>query len=361
MTKFDKFDIQLFAEEENTQGDVTFENPESENAPEPIPEELSDISEDVAREVMEQHKAENPTPKVEDSAEEEDFKNVKISYSQHKKVLDEKSETEKLLEEYKKRFGDLNSPPPQNYSQPAMQQNFQQQVPPPNEIPEKPPEPKYFGADDVKQINDAIKQYAMQMTGFTQDTIDELDYLDDDDPRLEIWQGARRFAENAVYNQIAMAQIQSQQEQIRRNAMFDQSVTDFNSYVSQQKAAEDFERLQSFATNEFFNSQSPAEQQILLEANTRLEHQQAIPTDFIIVRDFFTRAKAAFDAKNRQVQKPVSSQRKQNPQFPRTDKVNGATGSGGAISAVELANMVKNTDWNKVPPQYKDYLLNATT
>ena len=238
-------------------------------------------------------------------------------------------------------------------------QNYQQA-----KIPEqKPPEPKYFSADDARQIDDTVTQMAMQMTGLTQEDVDNLDYLDDDDPRLGIWNHARELAKIATYNQIVAMQQAQAQEEYRRSMLLNQSVNDFNSYVEQQKAAENFIALQNFAATEFFNAQSPARKQIILEANTRLENGNATPYDFMLVEGFFAQAKSAFDAKNVSQQPLPKTAQKQSskPQFPRTDKVSGTAGSGGGITNASLAEMINNTSWDKIPQQYKDILLNAVT
>ena len=341
-----QFEMQLFNDVENS--DVTFENEGNESVEIPA----------------EKHAAQNQPEEVSEKVDgEENFENVKISYNQHKKTLDEKSEIEKQLEEYKKRFGDLNAKqtPVENIiNSPDSRQN---------DLPEDfyqdkqktPPQPKYFTADDAQQIDDIVTQKAMQMTGLTQEDIDSLDYLDDDDPKIRIWNYARELAKIDTYNQIVAMQQAQAQEEYRRNMLLNQSTTDFNSYVEQQKEAENFSALQQFAGTEFFDAQSPVEQQIILEANTRLEKGVATPVDYVVVRDYFTRAKTAFDAKNQKMQTAPPKPKQSKPQFPRTDKVNGVAGNGGGISNAALSEMVRNTAWEKIPQQYKDILLNATT
>lgn len=324
-----------------------------------IPEELSDISEDIAHEVIQKHEEE--TAEVEKPAEEIDaegnytgeknVEDVQISYSRYKDALDKQKDIEKQLAAYREKFGDLNAQPAPTT---LPEQNYQ-----PEKVEEKPPEPKYFNSDDAKQIDDAVTQMAMQMTGLTQEDVDSLDYLDDDDPKIRIWNHAKGLARIATYNQIIAAQTARQQEEQRRSTLLSLSANDFNSYVEQQRAAENFTALQDFVGTEFFNAQSPIRKQIILEASTRVERGQATPQDFMTVQGFWERAKAAFDAKNRQATPPKKTASK--PQFPRTDKVNGTAGSGGGITNATLAEMINNTSWDKVPQQYKDILLNSVT
>ena len=191
---FDNFDIQLFADE-NVESEVDTQGADN-SADEKIdiPEELSDISEDIARDILREHadksSGENnaPAPAEEFDAEGNytgngNVDNVKIAYSRFKETLDKQKDAEKQLAAYRARFGDLNaqSITPQNNFQPALQQDYQQQVQ--QNIPEtptEPPQPRYFSEDDAKQIDDAITQMTMQMTGLTQEDVDNLDYLDDD-------------------------------------------------------------------------------------------------------------------------------------------------------------------------------------
>ena len=72
--------------------------------------------------------------------------------------------------------------------------------------------------------------------------------------------------------------------------------------------------------------------------------------------------KAAKELKSKK-ETQVKPQKKPSPkpQFPRSEKVNGIAGSGGEINNASLAEMLKNISWEKMPEQYKNYLLNATT
>lgn len=374
---FDNFDIQLFADE-NVEIEVDTQGADN-SADEKIdiPEELSDISEDIARDILREHADKSsegnnaPAPAEEFDAEGNytgngNVDNVKIAYSRFKETLDKQKDAEKQLAAYRARFGDLNaqSTTPQNNFQPALQQDYQQQVQ--QNIPEtptEPPQPRYFSADDAKQIDDAITQMTMQMTGLTQEDVDNLDYLDDDDPKIGIWNHARELAKIATYNQIVAMQQRQAQEEYYRAMTANQSQSEYNDYVNQQKAVEYFDDLQKFAASEFYQSQSDVDKQIIYDANLRIEHGNATPTDRFIVRDFFTRAKYAYDAKNQQVQRPATHKKTASkPQFPRTDKVNGIPGNGGGnITNAALAEMVKNTDWDKIPQYYKDILLNSQT
>lgn len=340
------FDIQKFAEE-------------NENL-EPIPEEFEGLEESTAREFMaksaEQNKSDTEFDEVDDEGNysgDKDLSRVKISYSRFKQSIDQKnelankaSEYEKQLAAYRQRFGDLNS---QNNYQPAPQ-NFSQQP------AQNQQEPRYFNADDAKQIDDAIRAIAMKMTGFSDEDIDGLDYLDDDDPKIGLWNHAKELAKIATYNQMVAEQTARAQEEQRRQALMNQSVNDFQNYAQQQTQAAEYEALRNFASTEFFNAQSPSDQQIIYEADWRLANGGATPADYKTIRDFFTMAKYAYDAKNSAKPAPKNTR----PQFPRTDNLNGVAGSGG-VTAASLAEMVRTVPWKQIPDEYKQQILNATT
>ena len=202
------FDIQKFAEETTEEHSTQVESAQ-ENLP-PIPEDFDGVSENVAREIMAKSAEQNSTQvesefdEVDDDGNytgEKDLSRVKIPYSRFKQTIDKKNELEnkakdfeKKLEIYRQRYGDLDS-----QSQNISQQNFQQ--PPQDTQAQTPTQPRYFNEDDVKNIDEAIKATTMQMTGFSQEDVDGLDYLDDDDPKIAVWNRAKRMTELATYNQ----------------------------------------------------------------------------------------------------------------------------------------------------------------
>lgn len=286
------FDIQKFTEETADENSTAVESEQSQENMPPIPEEFEGISEEVAREMMAKTaeystRVESEFDEVDDEGNytgEKDLSRVKIPYSRFKQSIDQKnefatkaSEYEKQLALYKQRFGDLDAQPQQNNFQTAPQ-NFSQQ---PAQTQEQPaPQPRYFNADDAKQIDDAIKAAAMQMTGFSEEDVDAIDYLDDDDPKIGIWNHAKEMAKIATYNQIVMAQMEQAREEQRRRDLMAQSVNEFQNYTQQQTQAAEYEALRDFAATEFFHSQSPVAQQVIRDADWRLQNKLGTPADF---------------------------------------------------------------------------------
>ena len=352
------FDIQKFAEEVKS----------AENATEnfSIPKELEGISEDIAKEVLEEYasrksgeSAETPAePEIEEEGEytgEGKIEDVKIDYARYKEMLDKQKDFEnkakdfeKQLQAYQEKFGDINAQPvPQQYQQPQYQQAVQEQ---------KPPEPRYFTAEDARQINDEIIRQTMVATGLTQEDVDNLDYMDDNDPKLATWNACKKYAEFATFYNIMQAQRLAEQENLMREMMMKQSQAEFDNYVSQQQEAADFAELQKFAATEYYQKQDNLYRQLLSGADQRIANRQATPYDLRIMQDYMDKAAKELMSKK---QTSVKPQKKPSPkpQFPRTDKVNGIPGSGGDVTNASLAEMMRTMDWDKIPPEYKKRLL----
>lgn len=335
------FDLQKFADEEKEYGDVLdgadeeFDDEESE-----IPPELEGIPADIAKEVM-QKSAETETEKPAEKPAETD--NVTIPYSRFKEVTDKKNETEKLLAAYRERYGDLNAP-------------TQTQTPQPQYQPQTPQfQPNSIDENFTKQIDEAITQTAMQLSGLSKEDVDALDYLDDEDPKIARCNHAKKISEAAIYNEIVNRQMLQQQALQQQALLRDQTIANYNNYVAQQQAAENFSAVQKFAETDFFNAQPEIDKQVILESYARIGNNTASPADVIVIRDFFSRAKMAYENAQTQPQRPQPQKKK--PAFPRTNQVSGSTGSGGAVSQAALADMLRNKSWNKIPPNYQKMLL----
>ena len=342
------FDIQRFADEK------------------PIPTELEGISENVARDVMAQAtEANKPAAGANNPVDTNDPNDVKVSYSRFKETLDQKNEIERTLAAYREKFGDLNAQSqfqpqqnyqqPQGYSQPQSQQpNYQQSQAyyQPQQQPTTPPV-QNLTEDLIKNFEDAITYGAKQLSGFSDEQVEELDCLDDDDPRIKQWKFAKRIAESAVYNNYISEQVARQQEMQRRALMQNQSVSAFNDYVARQQAEDNFNAVRKFATTDFYNSLNDLDKMAISDAQNRIANNTALPSDFKVVRDFFSQAKSAFSSRNQ----PALSKTNLAPQFPRTDRVNGIPGSGGGINEATLAEMMRTVPWNQIPQEYKNILL----
>lgn len=328
------FDIQRFAEEQA------------------IPAELAGVSEEVARNIMAQA-SDTGKPATDSPVDANNPNDVKVSYSRFKETLDQKNEVERQLAAYREKFGDLNTqpqaqpnyPPQQNYQpQQGYQQPQQQTAPPVQNLTE----------DLIKNFEDAITYGAKQLSGFSDEQVDELDYLDDDDPRIKQWNFAKRIAESAVYNNYLSAQFAQQQEMQRQAMIQNQTASAFNDYTTRQQADENFNAVRQFATTDFYNSLNDIDKWTISNAQSHIMNNTASPSDFKVIRDFFSSAKAEYDSRNKT---PLPFKGNTAPQFPRTDKVNGVSGGGGGINNASLAEMMRTVPWSQIPQEYKQILL----
>ena len=341
------FDIQMFADEETKDyGDILDGNigAAKEDLP-PIPEELTGIPEDIARDVMKKAAEFSNAPKP---AEEkllenktDDAEETAVPYKRFKDIIDQKNELTQQIAAYRERFGDISSQAPtQNQST--------------KEIPiQNTPQ---FNAEVIKQIDDAITQRAMAISGLSKEDVDSIDYFEDNDPRIGIWNHAKKLSEASVYNDIITNHIAQQQALQRMQYLQNQSVNDYNNYVAQKQATENFDAVRQFATGEFFDAQSPIDKEVITDAFARVRQNQAFPADMMIVRDYFNRAENAF-ANRGTMPSNQSHQSKPQAQFPRTNQLKGMAGNGGGVTQSQLADMLQNRKWSEIPPIYQKMLL----
>lgn len=342
------FDIQMFAEEEvQNYGDILDGAVEetTEDLP-PIPEELAGIPEDIARDVMKKASEISNTPKPAETPPTEtpvetktDDTETAVPYKRFKEIIDQKNELAQQIAAYRERYGEISSQAP-TQNQPTPQEMPVQNAP-------------QFNAEVIKQIDDAIKQRAMAISGLSKEDVESMDYFEDGDPRIQLWQHARKLSEASVYNDIIANHVAQQQELQRMQYLQNQSVNDYNNYVAQKQASENFDAVRQFATGEFFNAQSPIDKEIITSSFARLRQNQASPADMMIVRDYFNRAENAFASRGTQ---PAPAQH-QTSQFPRTNQLKGTAGGGGGVTQSQLANMLQNRKWSEIPPAYQKILL----
>ena len=156
-------------------------------------------------------------------------------------------------------------------------------------------QPNSIDENFTKQVDDAITQTAMQISGLSKEDVDALDYLDDDDPKISRWNHAKKISEAAVYNEIINRQMLQQQALQQQAMLRDQTINSYNNYVAQQQAADNFLAVQKFAETEFFNAQPDIDKQVITESYARITNNTASPADVMVIRDFFSRAKYAYE------------------------------------------------------------------
>lgn len=319
------FDLQRFDDE---QVSSTEAQPES-SGQTVIPEELDGIPEDIARETMAEWEESQPKPVDETQPEQ-----PRTTYSQ---------------EDYQAKAAEVEQLK-------AKLAQYQQQQQPKQPAPQQPPT---FQPPELKitpeisaKIKEAVVEEAKAMTNFTDDDIASLDYADDDDPRVSQWAQAKSLAQARVIKAINDARAWQQQRAQQFYNEHNAAVNTYNEFAQKEFKEPDFQAIQQYATNEFFNALSPNEQKILANSYLRVERQTASPAEMLVVKNYYEKAKASFRSRNAKKQAPAN----QKVSLPRVDQISGAAGTG-EITVGELEKMLESTDFDKIPEPYQKRLL----
>lgn len=357
----DLFDLQRFAEDEaaeDTAGAAEGTSTEGSHA-EDIPAELEGVSEDVAREVMAEANREDAQDDGADADQDSDNKpdttaqqkpepNQKIPYQRFKQQVDKANDLEAQLAAYRQKFGDINSTPP------TQQQPQPQQAPP---QPQPAPQPQMqFSPAVAEQIQAAIKQRAMQLTGMSEDDVESLEYAEEGDQRIASWNSALKFAESDVYAGIRQAQIQRAQAAQRILQEHEATVAAFNEYTAKQQALPDFDKIQQYAVDEkgYPSKLSQTDKNIVISAYNRVLQNTASPQDVFTVRTYFEQAKADYYASKGA--RPARTTTTQQKAHPRSEQLSGVAAPDGSVSVEQLKDMLLTKDWKEIPEKYQNLM-----
>lgn len=313
-----EFDLQRFAED--TEPETSAETSPEEQ--EPIPEELDGIPEDIARETMAEWEQSKVEPESAPPAESQTVS--REEYEQLKAQLAE----------------------------------FQKQQQPAQKPPQQPQQPPFKITPEIStKINQAIKEEAMALTGFSQDDVDSLEYADDDDPRLAQWNQAKNFATSTVLETVRQGRIAQQQQQQQAQANYLAATQIYNEFAQREFKEPDFKDIQHFATNEFFEQLKPNEQRIIANSYLNIERQTATPAEMLVVKNYYEQAKAAFRRGGGRKRAPAAYQKAQQAaSLPRSDMLRGNSGTR-ELSAVELDHMLDTMPFDQIPEAYQKILL----
>lgn len=342
-----EFDLQRFDDDgaQDTSAEPTVA--ESSEDKEPIPEELNGIPEDIARETMAEWKASQA--ESEDEPAQTGKQPGAVPYDRFKEKVDEANQLKAQLAQYQRQFGQqqqVQQPPPQ----PQVQQQPQFQAP-------QVPQPQMKITQEIaKQINLAIVEEARAMTDFTQEEIEEMRFLDEDDPKLAQWNQAKAFATGKVMGAIRQMQAaqQAQTQQFINNHVA--AVQRYNAYVQQAMTDPEYQNIQNFAANDFFSSLPKDEQNVLALSYLRAEKNIASPAELIVVQNYFEKAKAAYRSRNRGGRRQTQT-RQQNPPLPRADQVTGTVVTdNGQLTERDIERLLE-TDFTTINPKTQKVML----
>ena len=325
-----EFDLQRFAEdpaEQNSEPETSSEGQE------PLPEELGGLPEDLARETLAEW--ERSQPKPEEKPPEAEPEEPPISRQDYQALVDEREQLKAKLAEYQ-RQAQPQSPQPQ----------FQ------------PPQFQITPENSAK-ISEAITAEAMALSGMSADDVASLEYADEDDPRIAQWAQAKNIAQNRVYGAIQQAQAAQFQQAQQSYNEYKAAVETYNQFVQKESAESDFQAVQKFATNEFFEQLAPHEKQIIANSYLRIERQLATPAEMLVVKNYFEQAKTAYRTRN--AKKTAPRQQQAAPNLPRVDQLKGTAGtSDGQLSTSDIEKLLEG-DFTKLDEKTRKLLLGYNT
>lgn len=345
-----EFDLQMFTDDEGQTTDTETETTSQQDEEVSIPEELGGLPEEYVREVFNEYKQAQPQETQEQPAEETPIETSEetkpqtpsnIPYARFKEKVDEVNQLKAQLAEYQRR----------------AQQPQQQQAPAQQPVQQ----PQFRITPEIsKKINEAITAEAMALTGFSQDDVASLEYADDDDPRIAQWNQGKNIAQARVYGAIQQSQINQQRQAQKFYEAHTATVKAYNDFVAKEFTEPDFQAIQQFAINDFFEQLPPNEKQIVAQSYLNVERQIASPAETMLVQKYYERAKAAF--RSRSKAKPTN-QKRQAPQvasLPRVDQLNGTTTTNdGQLSANEIEKLLEG-DFTKIDEKIRNQLLGFT-
>lgn len=344
--------------------------PEEEPKPD-IPEELAGLPEEIAREAMEKAAEAEPKETEEEETDEQSevptetapaekkddvLPNQSIPYVRFKQQLDENHKLKEQLKQLQQQ-NNTNQAPMQ---QPVMAPGNQplQQTPMQQPIQQAP----VITADITQQIEKAVTMEAMRMTGMSEETVKSMEFMDENDPRLQTWNTAKNMARASVFSKIQKERERQIEVNRRIIAEHNQNVLEYNKFAQEQMAEPDFENIVAYAKKDYFEKLKPHVQNVIASAYARIEKNMGSPQDTVLIEDFFTKAKSEYRSLNgggstsKTNEKKVTQKVRQGQAFPRSGEINGA-GNDGNVTVDTLARMLETTPFDEIPEEYQRKLL----
>lgn len=354
--------------------ETTVDLDDTEAAVTEIPAELEGLSEETIKETMaELEQQDTAEAEAEDdagtSAEPNsdnkssiepvlDRPKQKIPYERFKKEVDEKKSLKAEVDSLRAELAAMREHNGAMVNPPQPQQTTTQQVP--QQRAQSDNQNFRFTPEVVTAIKQAIKEQAMQMSGLTQEDVDNLDYADDDDQRKQQWYYASKAAEAKVMGAIQQAQMERERRSQAFMQQHQRQVDSYNAFVNAEKQEADFENVKQYAGTTFFETLSPDDQTLIRGAYERIERNTASPSEIALIKRFFQDAKASYYAGIKAQKQPNTAavnKVKQANAHPRAETIEGSAAKTGGPSVASLERMLNEKNWEDIPKEYQDMLL----
>lgn len=394
----EEMNLQLFAETAANEpamesGESIAEDVQTPAAEPEIPGELDGVSPDIAREIMKEaeDKEKEEAPAVADSqqtaaAEPEPETHTDADAdadSENKQVEDDVWETPKQPIPYA-RFKQVNDKLKAAEKQLKEMQEQREKTVPAQQTPQ-PVQPVQSASmqrpmteaaftltpEIAGKIEAAAKEEAMKMTGMSKEDVDNLEYADDDDTKKQRWHTAVAMGRNMILGQIQQEAQRQQQRQMMFLQQHQQLMQQYQDFADKEMQDDNFAAVQQFAVNDFFQTKTPTEQQIISSAYARIQRNVASPAEVYSVVNYFKEAKKAYQkaqAEDKPEAAPVQPDIAKTKQKiaaankqPRSQQIEGAASTDGkALTVASLQHLLDTTPWEKIPDEYKTILLNGS-
>jgi len=348
--------------------EITVEGDTQDEPKQDVPAELEGLSDEVIKETLQELEPQDEKNEEDDGESAEpnsdnkssiepilDRPKQKIPYERFKKEVDEKKSLKAELDNLRAEMAAMRenramAAPPQ------AQQNVQTPAPQPQVQPGR----NFMFTPEVTQaIKKAITEQAMQMSGLSQDDVDNLDYMDEDDQRKQQWFYASKAAEAKVMGAIQQAQLEKARQEQYFIQQHQAQVDKYNEFVNTEQQDPDFEDIKQYAGTTYFANQTPEDQDLIREAYKRIERNTASPSEIVLIKRFFQDAKASYYAGTKAKSKPNATVNKikQASAHPRAESIEGAAAKTGGPSVASLERMLNEKNWDEIPKEYQDLLL----
>ena len=376
MNLFDLLDLQLFAEEVESEESSAEES--GQEQAEEIPAELQGVDEDIAREIM-QEAAQMAQPEKQEQAEEStadadsDTKTVEdsvidtpqkaIPYSRFKEVNDKAKQSATEAAQLKQQLAELQAQMQQRQAQP---QSVAPAAPPVQQQQQVVQQPQ-ITAEPISKVNAIAYQEALKMSGMTKEDVDSLQYDEDGNTKVQLWQSALEAAKARTWNAVDTEFRAKQAQAAQTLQLHQQVVNEYSSFEQEQMKAPDFAATRDYAINTYFSTLSPLEQQTVTAAYQRVDRNVCSPQDVFVVKNYYKEAAAAYRAVNPVNENPTNTnqleQKKQKikemERHPRAGQVSGSSSSGSAVTPEALERMLNEKDWDEIPADIQKLLLSG--
>lgn len=340
-----KFDLQLFTEIE-----------EKQEAAVEIPAELSDLSPEIAAEIMKEAAAlDEPEEKEpEETPEKEEAENEGEQNSGQPETPEKEPEEEAEKKRLQERLAELET-------------GQQQQIPKEQKESSNQSPAEYMKTQEfVTAVNNEARRRAQKELGYTDTQIEEFEsgYAEDS-------QEKRTWA-NAVQSQVSLVSIEAHEGITQHNkVMAENQRIHQEAYGEYVKLAEkigelpndDRQKLWAFTTGPYMQAMSTTDQYALSMAYRNAESGQGSPQDIAYVKYHLTQAMEQFNKPKQTPQDAANSNKakkiEQMKAHPRTDQLTseGEEAKGLTIKDIEKMLNDPNVSFDQIPAEWRKKLL----